>query len=270
MGTDAMREFESPGSRFRGKPFWAWNGKLEPGELRRQIRLIDEESGLSGCILRPLCAGRLEPTLAEQRGIIDRSRLYSFAGRSRAPQLALAKKLGITEFGSPGGGCKLTTAGFTPKLLDFLAHYGDADLRDAELLSVGRHFRLTDQTKLVVGRNEDENRLLHRYAEADPARYTYYVPTGFAGPTALVCGPTSGTVDRLVGKAILRYAHDQQAPFGGFAISVEGAGGGRTIAVDEPFTEEDLAALRISGAERPAFARSQRQKAAPIGRKPHV
>jgi len=39
--------FASPGSAFRGMPFWAWNGKLDPEELRRQIRQL-HEMGLGG------------------------------------------------------------------------------------------------------------------------------------------------------------------------------------------------------------------------------
>ena len=30
-----MKNFLSPGPEFRGAPFWAWNAKLEPEELRR-------------------------------------------------------------------------------------------------------------------------------------------------------------------------------------------------------------------------------------------
>jgi hypothetical protein len=40
-------EFRNPGSAYRGKPFWAWNGKLEPDELRRQVRILDR-MGLGG------------------------------------------------------------------------------------------------------------------------------------------------------------------------------------------------------------------------------
>jgi len=40
-------DFRSPGSEFRGKPFWAWNGKLEPTELKRQIRIF-HRMGLGG------------------------------------------------------------------------------------------------------------------------------------------------------------------------------------------------------------------------------
>lgn len=44
---ELQKEFENPGSEFRGKPFWAWNSKLEPAELRRQIRLM-KRMGLGG------------------------------------------------------------------------------------------------------------------------------------------------------------------------------------------------------------------------------
>ncbi|MGB9595456.1 MAG: glycosyl hydrolase [Candidatus Poribacteria bacterium] len=39
--------FKSPTSLYRGKPFWAWNGRLEEGELRRQIRVF-KAMGLGG------------------------------------------------------------------------------------------------------------------------------------------------------------------------------------------------------------------------------
>ncbi|MBN2711843.1 MAG: hypothetical protein JXR97_05320 [Planctomycetes bacterium] len=45
--TALAKEFKSPGSQYRGKPFWAWNGKLEPEELRRQIRIM-HRMGLGG------------------------------------------------------------------------------------------------------------------------------------------------------------------------------------------------------------------------------
>lgn len=47
MNSNILKEFHSPSSEFRGKPFWAWNGLLEEGELRRQIRIM-EKMGLGG------------------------------------------------------------------------------------------------------------------------------------------------------------------------------------------------------------------------------
>jgi hypothetical protein len=43
----ALQEFTTPGAAYRGKPFWAWNGKLEPDELRRQVRAM-HRMGLGG------------------------------------------------------------------------------------------------------------------------------------------------------------------------------------------------------------------------------
>ena len=37
-----MAEFSTPGKEYRGKPFWAWNGQLDPVELRRQVRVFHE------------------------------------------------------------------------------------------------------------------------------------------------------------------------------------------------------------------------------------
>jgi hypothetical protein len=44
---DFSAEFKSPGSWYRGQPFWAWNGALDPEELRRQIRLM-KRMGMGG------------------------------------------------------------------------------------------------------------------------------------------------------------------------------------------------------------------------------
>ena len=41
------KEFKTPSSAYRGKPFWAWNGKLDADELRRQIRVF-HRMGLGG------------------------------------------------------------------------------------------------------------------------------------------------------------------------------------------------------------------------------
>lgn len=40
-------EFQNPTAPYRGKPFWAWNGRLDEDELRRQIRSF-KEMGFGG------------------------------------------------------------------------------------------------------------------------------------------------------------------------------------------------------------------------------
>ncbi|MHC4788421.1 MAG: glycosyl hydrolase, partial [Planctomycetota bacterium] len=44
---DVRQTFKDPPAAYRGKPFWAWNGRLEEGELRRQIRVM-HRMGLGG------------------------------------------------------------------------------------------------------------------------------------------------------------------------------------------------------------------------------
>ena len=47
MSDAIAREFAFPGAAWRGKPFWGWNGELEPEELRRQIRVM-RRMGMGG------------------------------------------------------------------------------------------------------------------------------------------------------------------------------------------------------------------------------
>jgi hypothetical protein len=47
MNPTLINQFKNPTSEYRGSPFWAWNGRLEPEELRRQIRIMNH-MGLGG------------------------------------------------------------------------------------------------------------------------------------------------------------------------------------------------------------------------------
>jgi hypothetical protein len=47
MLKQVLEQVAAPGAEFRGAPFWAWNGKLSPDELRRQIRCL-KFMGLGG------------------------------------------------------------------------------------------------------------------------------------------------------------------------------------------------------------------------------
>ncbi|MBQ7720801.1 MAG: hypothetical protein IJT56_09480 [Clostridia bacterium] len=45
--TEYLHSLENPSAEYRGAPFWSWNDKLEPAELRRQVRSM-KEAGLGG------------------------------------------------------------------------------------------------------------------------------------------------------------------------------------------------------------------------------
>jgi tRNA-specific 2-thiouridylase len=167
------------------------------------IRIIEKESGLKGLIVRPLSARLLKPSLPEETGIVDRNRLLDIQGRSRKPQIELAKELNITDYPCPAGGCLLTEAGFAKKIKDLIAH--DAfTAENAHLLNVGRHFRLAPKAKLVVGRDKTENSRLSNLAMAgDILLDAKEIP----GPIALL--RTEGATDGLIRSAssiVLRYS----------------------------------------------------------------
>src|SRR5919106_2861477 len=128
---------------------------------RHALRTIEEESDLVGKVIRPLSARKLPSSDAETSGFIDRSKLHSIAGRSRKEQLALAKQFGIQDPPNSAGGCLLTDPCFSKRVKDLFEHAdGVPTLNDVELLKVGRHFRLSTEAKLIVGRNQSENEIM--------------------------------------------------------------------------------------------------------------
>ncbi|HPD19387.1 MAG TPA: tRNA 4-thiouridine(8) synthase ThiI, partial [Candidatus Goldiibacteriota bacterium] len=87
----------------------------------RAMKLIEEKSGLTGRLLRPLSAKKLEITEPEKNGSVDRNKLLDIEGRSRKIQLSLAKEWGLQEYVKPpGGGCILTDENYSKRLRDLL------------------------------------------------------------------------------------------------------------------------------------------------------
>jgi len=135
------------------------------------LKLIERESGLEGKILRPLSAGLLEPTIPEKDGLVEREKLFSIRGRSRKPQIALARDLKIADYACPAGGCLLTDENFAQRLKESLNHKEDS-LREISLLRIGKHFRLPSLAKVITGRNEDENRKLLLLSSPEEVKLT--------------------------------------------------------------------------------------------------
>ncbi len=131
----------------------------------RALHIIEKEAGLEGKVLRPLSAKHLPPTDAEKSGLIKRENLGEIKGRSRKGQLEMAKHFGIADPPNAAGGCLLTDPAFSKRIKDLMDHCNSLpSLNDIELLKVGRHFRLSPEAKLVVGRNKDENEIIKALA----------------------------------------------------------------------------------------------------------
>jgi tRNA U34 2-thiouridine synthase MnmA/TrmU len=166
-------------------------GQRPMSQRKDAIHLIEKEAGLKGFILRPLSAKVLPVTIPEREGWVDREKLLKFQGRSRKPQIELAKYYDIHDYPCPAGGCLLTDPGFAKRMKDLMVHVPNFSLNDVHLLKMGRHFRFSDGVKLVVGRNEEENQKIKTFAlEKD----LLLKLSGFPGPLSLLRGEL-GEVD---------------------------------------------------------------------------
>ncbi len=130
-------------------------GQRPMSQRRNALQAVQKLSGVGRLIVRPLSQKLLPDTYPITAGWVDKAELLAFHGRSRTPQIELAGRLGLS-YPAPGGGCLLTDRNFSLRLSELVAH-GQADAANIRLLRWGRHFRLTDQIKLIVGRSESDN-----------------------------------------------------------------------------------------------------------------
>lgn len=122
------------------------------------IRVIEDECGLKGLIVRPLSAHLFEPSVPEQKGWVDREKLMAIQGRSRKPQMQLASELDLNDYPCPSGGCLLTDKAFSTRLKTLIDESEDHDPSIIEIRSLrhGRIFFSSTGSRILIPRNEDE------------------------------------------------------------------------------------------------------------------
>ncbi|NPV13970.1 hypothetical protein HPY86_03445 [candidate division WOR-3 bacterium] len=209
-------------------------GERPMSQHLQALKLIERESGLQGRVLRPLSAKLLEPTIPEIEGWVDRQKLLAIQGRSRKPQIALAAHYGIKDYPCPAGGCLLTDKNFAQRLKDAFAHNEDS-LRDMNLLKVGRHFRLPSGRKVVVGRNEMENRVITNLINANDV---VIEPVDVAGPVVVVWQGGDDKDVEVAARLCARYSDGKNLP------RLKVRAGNRVFEV-APLEEETTQALRV-------------------------
>lgn len=191
-------------------------GQRPMSQRKDTMPVIQRESGAGDRLLRPLCAKNLPPTLPEREGWVDREQLYDFSGRSRKPQMALAEQFGFTEYAQPAGGCCfLTDKNYSDKLVDMWQHRPSRDyqLDDIMLLKVGRHLRPGPNYKVIIGREEGENKFLKGYRK----QYVHLRTTSHNGPLALVDGDVSDADLETAARVTARFSQGRDAE----AVEVE-------------------------------------------------
>jgi len=181
MFREAGRKMEKGGADFlfTGEVL----GQRPMSQNKGALRVVERESGYAGLILRPLSAQLLPETIPEKEGKVARERLLAIKGRSRKEQLVLAERYHLTEYLSPAGGCLLTDPVFSRRLRDLFTNQGHVQIRDIELLKIGRHLRLTAAAKVIVGRHaQDNERILQLAAQGDDLLKV----EGYPGPLCLI------------------------------------------------------------------------------------
>lgn len=188
-------------------------GQRPMSQKRSDLSTISNYSGLDDLLLRPLSAKLLEPTMPERDGLVDREKLYDFQGRSRKGLIALARQFGFNEdmIPTPSTGCSLTEPGFGSKVHDLIQIQVDDTRWDYEALNVGRHFRWDQATKVILGKDEQENNRLEYMHDMPEATSTAILePVSFKGPIALITGPTTDDAIDYAGGLVCRYGHSTQ------------------------------------------------------------
>ena len=166
------------------------------------MMLIENEAGLNGKVLRPLSAQLLPETQVEKKGLVNRSQLMDMQGRSRKPQFKLATEYGIKDYPCPAGGCLLTCEEYAKKIRDLFTYKKRVSMTDIALLRLGRHFR-AGKNKIVVGRNEAENKLLA--AQKTQSDYYFELPD-IVGPTTILQGPKTKKAIETAAKLTAHYS----------------------------------------------------------------
>lgn len=140
-------------------------GQRPKSQMRNSMNTVIRDSELKGRLVRPLSAKLFEETIPEKEGMLNRDLLEGISGRSRKRQMELAEEFGLEDYPSPAAGCLLTDPSYSRRLKDLIEHSPSIDFNDLNLLRVGRHFRINENSKVIVGRNEEDNDKIRQYAK---------------------------------------------------------------------------------------------------------
>lgn len=176
-------------------------GQRPMSQNRDAMQKVLDESNCEGLLLRPLSAKRLVPTIAEEKGWVDREKLEDIVGRNRERQMELATEFGLKDFESPGGGCLLTDENFSKKMVDFIK-YDTFEIKDIPVMKYGRHLRLPDGAKLVVGRDRVDNEVLEAIVNN---KFIPLKTVGINGPYSLLSKNATQADRELAAKIVLTY-----------------------------------------------------------------
>ena len=124
--------------------------------------------------------------------------------------MALAEHYGFVVYASPAGGCCfLTDKKYSSKLVDLWGarNKKEYELDDIMLLKVGRHIRPQPHYKLIVSREEGENKFLTGYKK----QFTTIEIESHNGPLTLVDGEIKDSDYELASRIAARFSQGRDA-----------------------------------------------------------
>lgn len=178
-------------------------GERPMSQGKQTLIMTAQKAGYPDLVLRPLSAKLLPETEPERSGKINRNALLDLQGRGRKRQIEMALHYDIGYYPPPSGGCLLTDTGFSRRLRDLFEHDKDYSIRDIELLKVGRHFRLDEKTKAIVGRDLSDNKKIENMMSSKDALIRM---SHFPGPSVLVPGGGNEKTTLLAARLCHRYS----------------------------------------------------------------
>lgn len=180
-------------------------GQRPMSQRKDTMPVVARESGADDLLLRPLCAKLLPETKPEREGWVDREKLLDYSGRTRKPQMALAKEFGFIDYAQPAGGCCfLTDKTYSDRLVDLWQAQDSKsyELDDVMLLKVGRHLRPKPYFKMIIGREEGENKFMEGYRKQFLSMRT----TSCTGPLVLIDGKLTEEDERIAAQITARFS----------------------------------------------------------------
>ena len=215
-------------------------GQRPMSQTKPSLRYVEKNSGFDGYIVRPLSAKRLPETIPEKKGLVDREQLLDITGRSRKRQIQLATEWGVKSYPAPAGGCLLTDKGYTTRLKELFDHQQNYAETELHLLKYGRHFRLANGTKLIVGRMQKDNENIQRLF--DPQADTLVKVRAYPGPLGLV--PQGGDKATVFLAAAVCAGYSKAPNDQAVDVAIKGVNGPQTIRV-LPVTPGEVKKLLI-------------------------
>ncbi len=182
-------------------------GQRPMSQRKDALNSVAKLSNIKDLLVRPLSQKLLTDTLPIREGWVNKKEMLDIQGRGRYRQIELAAQLGIKEFENPGGGCLLTDVGYSRKVKDIYEN-NMFNMEFIKFLTAGRHFRISPEIKLIVGKDNNDN---DRIAEQIDKEIVMLC-NDFPGPLGVIQGIRKPTDEEVKTCAAILLRYCRKAP----------------------------------------------------------